>query len=103
MNADKSASADKSAETTPCPHCGGTGQVKRTRAVEPWGTWQERSKLAEQAKVGDRWIQIKSGRVAVIEGFTGWGNLLLRHENGRKTSKWKHYFGQEFTPENPPT
>jgi len=91
----------------PCKHCGGTGKVKRTRAVEPWGTWQERQELCKAAKPGDRWIQIKSGRVAVVvKGCSDsrWGNsLTLKHENGRTTTKWYSYFGAEFTPETPPT
>ena len=96
-----------SEETMACPHCAGTGRVKRTRAVEPWGTWQQRQGLAKTAKVGERWIQIKSGRVVEIMracGESGSGyTLQLKHENGRTTSKWYSYFGQEYTPEVPPT
>ena len=89
-----------------CPHCKGSGKVKRTRAVEPWRTWKERQELAKAAKPGDRWIQIKSGRIAVVVkgcGDSRWGeSLTLKHENGRETSKWYSYFGAEFTPETPP-
>lgn len=72
------------------------------RPVTPWGSWQERGKLAESVKAGDRWIQIKSGRVAVVQGPIDRGCVPLQHENGNKTRKWKSYFGAEFTPEQPP-
>lgn len=94
-------------ETVTCPKCGGSGHVSAPRGVQPWGTWQERQKLAKTAKAGERWIQIKSGRVVeIVEGCgtTKWGtSLRLKHENGRTTSKWYSYFGQEYTPEVPPT
>jgi hypothetical protein len=91
-------------QTVACPHCGGTGQVKKTRAVEPWGTWQQRQALGQLAKPGDRWLQIKSGRVVeVIQGCdVKYGTLKLKHENGRTTMKWYSYFGAEYTPVTPP-
>ena len=95
--------ADPTEHTQTCHHCKGTGQIKQ-RPVVPWGTWQQRKELVGQAKAGDRWIQIKSGRVAIIVEPKGgrYGNLKLLHENGRTTHKWDSYFAQEFTPETPP-
>lgn len=62
-------------------------------------TWQQRSDLARHAKAGDKWRQIKSGRIATVmadveSGFT----VTLKHENGRTTRKWRHYFAQQFEP-----
>lgn len=97
--------ANVTTDLVACPHCAGTGKVKATTAVVPYGTWKQRLELAKTAKPGDRWIQIKSGRIAVVtknDGNTAYGSIYLKHENGRTTGKWRHYFGQEFTPEAPP-
>jgi hypothetical protein len=65
--------------------------------------WKERAKLGKQAKAGDRWRQIKSGRIAVVVApVDDWGCITLKHENGRTTRKWMNYFGQEFEPESSP-
>lgn len=73
------------------------------KPVTPWGNWQQRAELARLVERGDRWIQIKSGRVAVVLGpLDEHGCIPLQHENGNKTNKWRSYFGQEFTPERPP-
>lgn len=90
-------------DLVPCKHCDGTGKVKRTQAVAPWSSWQARNELARNIQAGDRWIQIKSGRVAVaLGGLDAGGCIPLRHENGRTTTKWRSYFASEFTPETPP-
>lgn len=86
-----------------CPRCLGVGTVEKTKAVKPWGTWEQRAELAKTAKAGDRWIQIKSGRVAiVVEPIDTHRCLGLKHENGRTTRKWISYFGSDYTPETPP-
>lgn len=87
-----------------CPHCLGTGTVKRRHAVKPWRSWTDRVVLSVSAKPGDRWLQIKSGRVAIVarNDESHSGSIYLQHENGRTTGKWRQYFGQEYTPETPP-
>jgi hypothetical protein len=55
--------------------------------------------LARLARPGDRWVQRKSGRVAVVvTSIDQYSCIGLKHENGRTTSKWLSYFIAEFDP-----
>lgn len=97
------AEVSQAADRVCCPRCGGLGTVAAQK-VQPWKTWQDRELIAKAAKPGDRWIQIKSGRVTVVQRYLDgrYNTLELKHENGRVTTKWLSYFAQEFTPETPP-
>lgn len=60
-------------------------------------TFEEKCKLAKDAKAGDRWKNIKTGRECeVLANF--WDGLELRHATGRLSRKQHHYFAYNYDP-----
>lgn len=60
--------------------------------------FQEKCKLVGQAKIGDTWINTKTGRLATIIGRGAHNSVKLQHESGRITFKGDHYFAGDFDP-----
>jgi hypothetical protein len=66
--------------------------------VEDLMKYEERLSALKQARAGDRWVNIKTGRWAELIAITAW-HVSIRHEAGRETVKQRHYFASDFTPE----
>lgn len=60
-------------------------------------TFKEKCKLAQNAKSGDVWRNIKTRRKATVI-HNSWRGLYLRPDSGRETIKQHHYFAGDFDP-----
>ena len=52
----------------------------------------------QKIKAGDKWRNIKSGRVVEILECLPHRDLKLRHQDGRETRKGDYYFAYDYEP-----
>lgn len=67
--------------------------------------FQEKCKLVGRSKIGDIWVNTRTGRIATIIGRGTYNSVKLQHESGRISFKGVHYFAGDFDPvtrESPP-
>ena len=60
-------------------------------------TFEEKYVLAKNAKIGDIWLNNKTGRTVEITCNTFF-RVNLKHELGRVTTKHHHYFAGDYSP-----
>lgn len=61
-------------------------------------TYKERCEALRNAKDGDRWVNIKTGRWADIVWLNGF-YVKVAHELGSVRVKQSHYFAGDFMPD----
>lgn len=60
-------------------------------------SYEQKCDMAKTANAGDVWVNIKTGRKAVITG-NNWRGVMLQHETGKRTQKQHHYFAYDYNP-----
>lgn len=63
--------------------------------------WEMQLGLAYKAQPGDKWKNRKTGREVEVVGRGKYRtDILLRHQDGRVTTKQEHYFAYDYEPVN---